>query len=105
MSSEGKEASEALEETHVSKKAKTLEDKPPDSTVKSAAHLAQLARKYLAIPVSSAPSERVFIQLKLIVELKRRRMDPARIELFSFSDAIIESVLSHLFFYAHAYRS
>ena len=38
MSSEGKEATEALEETHLSKKAKTLEDKPPDSAVKSAVH-------------------------------------------------------------------
>ena len=34
-------------------------------------NVSKLARKYLAIPVSSAPSERVFSQLKLIVERKR----------------------------------
>ena len=43
-------------------------------------NVSKLARKYLAIPASSAPSERVFSQLKLIVERKRWRMDPARIE-------------------------
>ena len=42
-------------------------------------NVSKLARKYLAIPVSSAPSEQVFSQLKLIVE-RKRRMDPARIE-------------------------
>ena len=43
-------------------------------------NVSKLARKYLAIHVSSAPSERVFSQLKLIVERKRWRVDPARIE-------------------------
>ena len=40
-------------------------------------NVSKLARKYLAIPASSAPSERVFSQLKLMVERKRWRMDPA----------------------------
>ena len=38
-------------------------------------HVALMALKYLAILASSAPSERVFSQLKLIVERKRWRMD------------------------------
>ena len=43
-------------------------------------HVALMAQKYLAIPASSAPSERVFSQLKLIVERKRWRMDGGRVE-------------------------
>ena len=43
-------------------------------------HVALMALKYLAIPASSAPSERVFSQLKLIVERKRWRMDGGRVE-------------------------
>ena len=43
-------------------------------------NIAKLAHKYLVIPVSSAPSERVLSQMKLIVERKRWRMDPARLE-------------------------
>ena len=43
-------------------------------------HVALMAQKYLAIPASSAPSERVFSQLKLIVERKRWRMDGGWVE-------------------------
>ena len=42
--------------------------------------VSKMALKYLAIPASSAPSERVFSQLKLILERKRRRMDSAQLE-------------------------
>ena len=42
--------------------------------------VSKMAFKYLAIPASSAPSERVFSQLKLILERKRWRMDSARLE-------------------------
>ena len=43
-------------------------------------HIALLALKYLAIPASSAPSERVFSQLKLVIDSKRWRMDAGRVE-------------------------
>ena len=44
--------------------------------------VSKMALKYLAIPASSAPSERFFffLQLKLILEHKRWRMDSARLE-------------------------
>jgi hypothetical protein len=35
-----------------------------------------LARKFLAIQASSAPSERVFSQASLLISAKRTRMDP-----------------------------
>lgn len=41
--------------------------------------IAKLAMKYLAIPASSAPSERAFSQLKLVVENKRWNTDPDRV--------------------------
>ena len=43
-------------------------------------HIALLALKYLAIPASSAPSERIFSQLKLVIDRKRWRMDAGRVE-------------------------
>ena len=43
-------------------------------------HIALLALKYVAIPASSAPSERVFSQLKLVIDCKRWRMDAGRVE-------------------------
>ena len=54
-------------------------------------HVALMAQKYLAIPASSAPSERVYSQLKLIVERKRWRMHGSWMEeglnKLSFCDA------------------
>ena len=43
-------------------------------------HIALLVLKYLVIPASSAPSERVFSQLKLVIDRKRWRMDTGRVE-------------------------
>ena len=43
-------------------------------------HVALMAQKYLATPASSAPSERVFSQLKLIVGRKWWRTDGGRVE-------------------------
>ena len=54
-------------------------------------NVSKLARKYLAIPVSTAPSERVFSQLKLIVSAWSAKdggwIQPG-LNLFSFSDAM-----------------
>lgn len=38
-------------------------------------HVAQIALKYLAIPASSAPSERIFSQVKAIIDRKRWALD------------------------------
>ena len=43
-------------------------------------HIALMALKYLAAPASSAPSERIFSQLKLIIDRKRWLMDACRVE-------------------------
>ena len=43
-------------------------------------HIALLSLIYLAIPASSAPYERVFAQLKLVIGRKRWRMDAGRVE-------------------------
>lgn len=40
-------------------------------------HVAKVARKYLCIPASSAPSERVFSLGKLVLERRRWNMTPA----------------------------
>jgi hypothetical protein len=46
--------------------------------------VAYLARKYLAIPASSAPSERVFSLAKRILTRERYRLSPARLERLVF---------------------
>jgi len=47
--------------------------------------IAILAKKYLAIPASSAPSERVFSQTKAVVEKKNRwRLLPEKVEQLVF---------------------
>jgi hypothetical protein len=43
-------------------------------------HIAPLARKYLCIPCSSAPSERVFSHLNIILKKNSARMLPERVE-------------------------
>ena len=43
-------------------------------------NIAKMALKYLGIPASSTPSERVFLQLKIILDRKRWRMDADRLE-------------------------
>ena len=47
-------------------------------------NIAKTALKYLAVPASSAPSERVFSQLKLILDRKRWRTDADRLERICF---------------------
>ena len=42
--------------------------------------ISKLARKYLAIPASSAPSERVFCRAKLIQQRQRWKLLPQRLE-------------------------
>ena len=60
-------------------------------------HIALLALKYLAIPASSAPSERVFSQLKLVIDRKRWRMDAGRVERVIFLRCIIYNCCGYYF--------
>jgi hypothetical protein len=46
--------------------------------------LAEMARVYLAVPASSAPSERVFSVAKLVLSDKRRRLDVDRVARLMF---------------------
>jgi len=43
-------------------------------------HVAKFARRYLALPASSAPSERVFSRLNLTVSSRRASLHPAKVE-------------------------
>jgi len=47
-------------------------------------HLSILARKYLAIPASSVPSERVFSLAGNLVSKKRARTSPSNVDMFIF---------------------
>jgi hypothetical protein len=46
--------------------------------------LARLARKYLALPASSAPSERIFSKMNAVVDKRRASLDPDRVERLVF---------------------
>jgi len=46
--------------------------------------VARLARKYLALPASSAPLERIFSKMNAVVDKRRASLDPDRIERLVF---------------------
>jgi hypothetical protein len=46
--------------------------------------VARLARKYLALPASSAPSERIFSKMNVVVDKRRASLDPDRVERMVF---------------------
>ena len=46
--------------------------------------LAKVARIYLAIPATSAPSERIFSKAKLVIDDLRSRLDPADASMMIF---------------------
>jgi hypothetical protein len=46
--------------------------------------LARLARKYLALPASSAPSERIFSKMNAVVDKRRASLDSDRVERLVF---------------------
>ncbi len=45
-------------------------------------NISKLAKKYLAIPASTASSERVFSVVKYLITKKRNRLLPERVERF-----------------------
>ncbi|KAK3108517.1 hypothetical protein FSP39_009667 [Pinctada imbricata] len=47
-------------------------------------HVSILAKKYLAIPASSVPSERVFSLAGILINKKRSRLSPDNVDLFIF---------------------
>jgi hypothetical protein len=46
--------------------------------------IARLARKYLALPASSAPSERIFSKMNVVCDKRRASLDPERVERMVF---------------------
>lgn len=46
--------------------------------------VARLAKKYLALPASSAPSERIFSKMNAVVDKRRASLDPDRVERIVF---------------------
>ena len=46
--------------------------------------VARLARKFLALPASSAPSERIFSKMNAVVDKRRASLDPDRVERLVF---------------------
>ena len=46
--------------------------------------VARLAKKYLALPASSAPSERMFSKMNAVVDKRRASLDPDRVERIVF---------------------
>ena len=45
---------------------------------------ARLAKKYLSLPASSAPSERIFSKMHAVVDKRRASLDPDRVERIVF---------------------
>lgn len=59
--------------------------------------LASIARKYLAIPASSSPSERAFSRFKFITPSTRNRLDSTRIQQLMYMQSVFQNTTMNLF--------